>query len=1095
MNTSSTTRRRLALAALLGGSLLAHDPAAQLSVLKPGPETATSPSSIDGYGEAIAVGDFDGDGLDDAAVGAPFSSAGVPDVAVGAVTVNYGSRHGLTWFGAQSFDPTDFGGTPSQDAWFGAALAAADFDDDGYDDLAVGAPFSMVAGQERAGRVYVIGGSPNGLNPADVMIIEPDDLGALIEEDDRFGAALVAGRVGDTNTRPDLVIGSPGEDDFTGAIHLVKGGAFGLSTVTSEAYRPVDLGIALGPGDRFGYSLDIADLIGTDDVDVVVGAPFDDVFGVPNAGAIFIVRGDGNGLTTNVPVRLDMSDAGEAYEPWARFGLDVATGGFVDGTPHDLAVSMPGVDKVALWSFAFGGPQHFDTAQSNAGWEYGTSLAAGDYDDDGKDELAIGIPNTSSFGVDGAGGVHMLGVHPNGEDISINTLSVGIMSGVLVEDMEAGTAVAFGRFSDDDDGESLLVGAPGALEGHEGEVYNFAPWRQVTNLSCRTSISVSCDDDILFAQRPFDQVYIASTTKIMTTLVGCEALDRFALDPYHVELDDTYAVEAWMGDGYPPSTGCSVFGLVPGEVITFEAALRTCMMRSGNDSSFAIADMVTKDIDTWTGTASTAPSFVALMNQRAAEIGMQNTFFTNPAGVDPGDPYSCAYDMWLLTREAMQNELFADIAGTADWPYVRQLPGPVFQPVNVSFGFLDQIVSRVPSAIGVKGGSTPGASRTAVFAAKSNVVPFDTVYATGFGWPTTTERYDQGADLLNLALSDCTPSFAPPPPKPPVPPLAPNLPLASGISETLDFKLAELGHLGDTQIVVQPLDVGSARGTVEVRYDSSFVLEPGVISRVELRDAEEFLGGTLRNQSMTDTVVVDLISATAQQQLVLAPMQAYEFDVDNCLCQADVQMISSQTASIGLRLRASFEVAATNETPTVVGTISRDTSPWNEDLEVRLDGEGAVPVPVALFVQDAEQPFVYDPCTASWNNYGTGLGGKTVPDLFCSAAPAIGTTVDVALGPSVERGTTDGFLFIGFAPAALPTNKDGMLLVSPAQLFVLPGLPGDGIVVPFDVPLDPTLCGVSVFTQLVNPDPSAPKGFAFSRGMCMTFGNPDIAPQ
>src|SRR5262249_21610678 len=118
-------------------------------------------------------------------------------------------------------------------------------------------------------------------------------------------------------------------------------------------------------------------------------------------------------------------------------------------------------------------------------------------------------------------------------------------------------------------------------------------------------------------------------------------------------------------EGFPPSTGCSVFGFpAPSDVFSFEELLRTCVMVSGNDSAHAIADVVTGEINAWVGQTGNAPLFVQRMNDRADQLGMADTHFTNPPGVDDGDPYSSAYDMYLLSRAAMKNSRFANIVGT-----------------------------------------------------------------------------------------------------------------------------------------------------------------------------------------------------------------------------------------------------------------------------------------------------------------------------------------------------------------------------------------------------------------------------------------------
>ena len=96
-----------------------------------------------------------------------------------------------------------------------------------------------------------------------------------------------------------------------------------------------------------------------------------------------------------------------------------------------------------------------------------------------------------------------------------------------------------------------------------------------------------------------------------------------------------------------------------GEEITLDDLLYGLMLRSGNDAALAIADAVTGDLD----------SFVYLMNEKATQIGMENTHFVNPSGLEENDNTankSTVYDMALLTQYAMQNEHYKRIAGTKE---------------------------------------------------------------------------------------------------------------------------------------------------------------------------------------------------------------------------------------------------------------------------------------------------------------------------------------------------------------------------------------------------------------------------------------------
>lgn len=144
---------------------------------------------------------------------------------------------------------------------------------------------------------------------------------------------------------------------------------------------------------------------------------------------------------------------------------------------------------------------------------------------------------------------------------------------------------------------------------------------------------------VLYRKNEMQPCAIASTTKIMTCLLACES----------GKLSDTVTVSAAMLQGLE---GTSV-NLRAGDTVTLLDLVKGAMLASGNDAANAIAYYLGGSIE----------GFAALMNQRAAELGMRNTCFVTPSGLDNGDHHSTAYDMALLTRQAVQNEQLSAIAG------------------------------------------------------------------------------------------------------------------------------------------------------------------------------------------------------------------------------------------------------------------------------------------------------------------------------------------------------------------------------------------------------------------------------------------------
>ncbi|MGM0852935.1 MAG: D-alanyl-D-alanine carboxypeptidase family protein [Bacillota bacterium] len=153
---------------------------------------------------------------------------------------------------------------------------------------------------------------------------------------------------------------------------------------------------------------------------------------------------------------------------------------------------------------------------------------------------------------------------------------------------------------------------------------------------------------ILFEKDAHSQSRIASITKIMTAILAVESgmMDK----------------EVTVSSNAAGTEGSSLY-LKAGEKIKLEDLVYGLMLRSGNDAAVAIAESVGGSLD----------GFAYMMNEKANKIGMKNTHFSNPHGLDDHeDHYSTAYDMAVLTRYSMENEVYKEIAGTK----VHTAPNP-----------------------------------------------------------------------------------------------------------------------------------------------------------------------------------------------------------------------------------------------------------------------------------------------------------------------------------------------------------------------------------------------------------------------------------
>ncbi len=353
----------------------------------------------DRLGQALATGDFDGDGYADVAVGAPDEDRGSGTNA-GAVIVYRGTSVGLVAWDLIVEGDFSSAETYGSNERFGAAVAAGDFDGDGIDDLAVGAP-----GEAGAGAVYVFRGSPRGLSGLRKLT----QSGTAIDTDesgDRFGAALAFGHLTGLDEEV-LAVGAPGETNPGLLGGSVRNGAVYLfQQVGGVLHWPTRLSVALaGSGEEYGAALAIADLDGNGKDDLAVGAPG----ALSGAGRVQVYQGR---LPTENPL------AWSAMVDWVqtvsrsggvagdKLGAALTIGDFSSVAGSELAIGAPGrggKGDVTVWRLRLGSlgvttPLELQTTLTQgtgaeAGDQFGAALAAGEVlGTGGFDELVVGVP-------------------------------------------------------------------------------------------------------------------------------------------------------------------------------------------------------------------------------------------------------------------------------------------------------------------------------------------------------------------------------------------------------------------------------------------------------------------------------------------------------------------------------------------------------------------------------------------------------------------------------------------------------------------------------------------------------------------------------
>jgi hypothetical protein len=308
------------------------------------------------------MADFNGDGFADLAVGVP-DEDGAPN-GKGGVNVIYGSASGLIEAGDQfwSQDSPGIKEVAEPGDRFGHSLAVADFNGDGFADLAVGVPGEdFTAGDE--GGVNVIYGSASGLTEAGDQFWSQDSPGIkeVAEEGDTFGNSLAAADFG-KGTGADLAVGVPGESFAVhegGGANVIYGSASGLTATGNQFWSQDSPGVegVAGSNDLFGSSLAAADFGKGPRADLAVGVPGEDV-AADLAGGVNIIYGSGSGL----------SEAGNQF--WSQ--------------------DSPGIEGVA-----------------GSVDEFGFSLAAADFGKGSRADLAVGVPGERTAG-DFAGGVNII---------------------------------------------------------------------------------------------------------------------------------------------------------------------------------------------------------------------------------------------------------------------------------------------------------------------------------------------------------------------------------------------------------------------------------------------------------------------------------------------------------------------------------------------------------------------------------------------------------------------------------------------------------------------------------------------------------------
>lgn len=246
---------------------------------------------------------------------------------------------------------------------------------------------------------------------------------------------------------------------------------------------------------------------------------------------------------------------------------------------------------------------------------------------------------------------------------------------------------------------------------------DWSSFEDYPNVACIEALVVDAGGNVMFDRNASVPMPMASITKIMTALVAIES---------GVPLDSVATVSKTAAE----ITG-SVAGYREGEQVTLRDLLKALLVHSGNDSAIVIAELVGGSLE----------GFVGMMNQKAVELGLTNTHFANPHGLDEEGHYSTAYDLVQIAKRAWQYQLFRDIVGSTS------VTLPV-GGVSTTMYSTDELLNVYPGMRGVKTGFTYGAGNAFLGCAQRGGT---FVYTVVLGTESSDARFVATSGLLDWA--------------------------------------------------------------------------------------------------------------------------------------------------------------------------------------------------------------------------------------------------------------------------------------------------------------------------------------------------------
>jgi len=328
------------------------------------------------------------------------------------------------------------------------------------------------------------------------------------------------------------------------------------------------------------------------------------------------------------------------------------------------------------------------------------------------------------------------------------------------------------------------------------------------SLDCKAAILMEpLTGRVLYEKNPDQRLPEASITKVMTVLLVLEALDSG-----RIGWDDVVTSSA-----HAASMGGSQIWLEEGEQLSVRELLKATMVSSANDASVALAEHI----------AGSHESFVALMNQRAAELGLDGTAYKNCTGLDAEGHLTTARDVALVCAELMRHEEVFEFSTI----WMDTLRNGTLQMTNTN-----KLIRTYDGITGLKTGTTSQAGCCVAATAEREGMP---LIAVIMGAPNSKTRFACAASLLdygfaNYSLLDMSTLSVD----------TPMIPVVCGMEKELPTQVILDGHAlvpkgraGDVQIeitaapdIAAPVEPGQTVGTVRLTLDGQVIGERAILT-------------------------------------------------------------------------------------------------------------------------------------------------------------------------------------------------------------------------------------------------------------------------